>query len=69
LESITDPQLNAWYDPSLSGEIGDKCAWIFGANTWMGPSALGNQNWNGTVFEMQQEWDNNALACASVGPQ
>jgi hypothetical protein len=69
MESITDPLLNAWYDTNLSGEIGDLCAWIFGANTWPGPSAPGNQMWNGVVFELQQEWDNNAGACASAGPQ
>jgi hypothetical protein len=68
MESVTDPQLNAWFD-STGNEIGDDCAWTFGANTWMGPSALGNQNWNGTVFEMQQEYDNHAAACVSVGPQ
>jgi hypothetical protein len=67
-EAITDPLLNAWFDSS-GNENGDLCNFVFGANTWAGPSAPGNQMWNGVVFELQQEWDNNAGACASVGPQ
>jgi hypothetical protein len=67
-ESITDPLLNAWFDNS-GNEIGDLCNFVFGTNTWPGPSAPGNQMWNGVVFELQQEWDNNAGACASAGPQ
>src|SRR5581483_2814913 len=27
MEAATDPLLNGWYDSSLNGEIGDKCAW------------------------------------------
>ncbi len=68
IESITDPLLNAWFDSS-GNEIGDLCNFTFGTNNWAGPSAAGNQMWNGMVFELQQEWDNNAGACASVGPQ
>lgn len=68
MEAITDPLLNAWFDGS-GNEIGDLCNFVFGANTWPGPSAPGNQMWNGAVFELQQEWDNNAGACASAGPQ
>jgi hypothetical protein len=67
-ESITDPLLNAWFDSS-GNEIGDLCNFTFGTNTWAGPSAAGNQMWSGLVFELQQEWDNNAGACASAGPQ
>jgi Phosphate-induced protein 1 conserved region len=67
-EAVTDPLLNAWFDSS-GREIGDVCNFIYGTNTWPGPSALGNQSWNGFVFELQQEYDNNAGACASVGPQ
>lgn len=68
IEAVTDPLLNAWYD-SAGNEIGDLCAWTFGTNAWSGPKALGNQMWNGSIFELQQEYDNNAGACASVGPQ
>jgi len=67
-ESITDPLLNAWFDSS-GNENGDLCNFVFGTNTWAGPSTAGNQMWNGFVFELQQEWDNNAGACASAGPQ
>jgi len=30
-ETVTDPQLNAWYDAS-GAETGDKCAWTFGSS-------------------------------------
>jgi hypothetical protein len=68
IEAITDPLLNAWFDSS-GNEIGDLCNFVFGTNTWQEPSAAGNQMWNGFVFELQQEYDNNAGACASAGPQ
>lgn len=77
-ESITDPELNAWY--SASGEeIGDLCAWNYGTNTWDGGQA--NQYWpisyNNfilfghfpvTSFELQQEYDNHTASCVQVGP-
>jgi hypothetical protein len=68
MESITDPLLRTWFDSS-GNEIGDLCNFVFGGNSWNGPSAAGNQMWNGFVFELQQEWDNNSGACASAGPQ
>jgi hypothetical protein len=69
MEAITDPLLNAWFD-SAGNEIGDLCNFVFGAaNPWVGPSAMGNQMWNGFVYELQQEYDNSSGACASAGPQ
>src|SRR5258706_846177 len=29
-ESVTDPDLNAWFDSTLAGENADKCVWTFG---------------------------------------
>jgi hypothetical protein len=49
-ETITDPQLSAWYDSS-GNEIGDKCAWVFNA-----PVLLEN----GTTWKLQMEWSNAA---------
>jgi hypothetical protein len=55
-EAITDPQLNAWYDSSGS-EIGDKCAWMFGAT--QGPNGSEyNQTINGHHYWLQMEWSN-----------
>lgn len=67
-EATTDPELNAWFDSS-GNEIGDLCNFVFGTNTWTGPSAAANQMWNGFFFELQQEYDNNSAACESAGPQ
>ncbi len=76
-EAITDPELNAWYGQDLSDEIGDKCAWNYGTNTW---GSQANQSWPESLgiyiigrgpiynFELQQEWDQHAKACVQVGP-
>jgi hypothetical protein len=53
-ESITDPQINAWYDASGS-EIGDKCAWA---------SPAGDVQLSTGSFAVQSLWSNAAGACA-----
>ena len=65
-EAITDPELNAWYT-AQGEEIGDLCAYQYGANTWL--SGKANQMWNGSYFELQQEYDNHTNTCLLVGPQ
>lgn len=65
-EAATDPQLNAWWDSGNGEEIGDLCAWMFGAPTW--DSGLANQMWNGHFYELQQEYDNHTSACVQLGP-
>jgi hypothetical protein len=64
-EATTDPELNAWFDSS-GAEIGDKCAYLYGANTW--DSAKANQMWNGHFYELQTEYDNHLSGCVQVGP-
>jgi len=78
-EAITDPELNAWYNGAGS-EIGDLCAYNYGANTW--DSGNANQSWpenysniiiiggSGPIyyFELQQEFDNHTGSCVQVGP-
>ena len=76
-EAITDPELNAWYAGSLSGEIGDLCAWNYGPNNW--DSGKANQSWFESwtllifsspigYFELQQEYDNHTGTCVQLGP-
>jgi hypothetical protein len=61
-ETITDEQLNAWYDRRGS-EIGDKCAWNFGTALGGTNGAKYNQIINGHPYYMQQEWSNQNSAC------
>ena len=64
-EAVTDPELNAWYTAGGS-EIGDLCAYNYGANTFDG--VLANQWWNGHFYELQTEYSNHVLGCVRVGP-
>ena len=63
IEGATDPHLNAWYDV-VGYEIGDKCAWQFGATNSQG----GDVVWNGHAYEVQKEWDNARRGCVLSGP-
>ena len=56
-ESVTDPQLTAWYDPA-GNENADKCAWNFGATTTLANSAKYNMTMNGRRYLIQQNWLN-----------
>ena len=63
-ETITDQQLNAWYD-RRGYENGDKCAWNFG--TALGTTSTGaeyNQSIGGHTYYLQQEWSNKISGCA-----
>jgi hypothetical protein len=63
-ESVTDPLLNAWHDSTgLGGEIGDVCAWQFGATY---PSG-GDLQINGHPYDTQSEGDNHNLALGGTG--
>lgn len=63
MESVTDPTTGAWND-SLSQEIGDKCAWIFGGVGRDGSDI----HIHGHPYILQEEWDNKASACVMKGP-
>jgi hypothetical protein len=56
-ETITDPRLLGWYAMAGTGEIGDKCAFVFGANTVTFP--------NSTTWHVQSEWSNQAYNAAT----
>jgi hypothetical protein len=74
-EAITDPLLNAWWEPA-GGEIGDKClnyynsSLTYGTNSWdlQGGTYLANQMWSGVFYELQTEYDNHTGSCVQVGP-
>jgi hypothetical protein len=63
LEAVTDPLGTGWYD-SQGNEIGDVCAWIFGAMDATGADVT----WNGHPYILQEEWDARANGCALAGP-
>lgn len=59
MESVTDPLLNAWYDPAHA-EIADKCAFTYGATAPDGS----NITMNGHPYIVQEEFSNAHLACS-----
>jgi hypothetical protein len=56
-ESVTDPDLNAWYDAS-GEEDSDKCAWNFGSTRTASNTAMYNVTWGGKQYLIQQNWVN-----------
>ncbi|MDP9112798.1 MAG: EXORDIUM family protein, partial [Acidobacteriota bacterium] len=64
-ESISDPNLNAWYDAS-GNENADLCAWTFGAATYAAAGGgVANMKLGTQDFLIQQNWLNaNGGGCA-----
>jgi hypothetical protein len=63
-ETITDPDLGAWYDPNdfaSGGEIADKCAW--GGEPFGLTFPYGNITLSTGTFAMQSLWSNSAGGC------
>lgn len=56
-ESVTDPDLNAWFD-QRGQENADKCAWHFGTTSSAGNGSQYNVVFGGTKFLIQQNWVN-----------
>jgi hypothetical protein len=56
-ESVTDPDLNAWYD-TRGYENADKCAWTFGTTHLAANGSLTNMNIGGLDFLIQRNWVN-----------
>jgi hypothetical protein len=56
-ESVTDPDLNAWYD-TRGQENADKCAWTFGATSTAGNGSKYNVTLGGNNFLIQRNWVN-----------
>jgi hypothetical protein len=67
-ESVTDPELNAWYD-AKANEVADKCRTFKAASEYgepLGEAPNGadyNQVIDGDLYYYQQMWSNEAGAC------
>lgn len=56
-ETVTDPDLNAWFD-SNGNENADKCAYTYGSTFTTGNGAAANVTLGGFNFLIQQNWVN-----------
>ena len=56
-ETITDPDLNAWFD-SAGNEDADKCNFKFGPTQTAANGARFNQTFGGHNWMIQMEWEN-----------
>jgi hypothetical protein len=64
-ESVTDPDLNAWYD-RRGAENADKCAWTFGSVTPLPNGSYWNVNLGGLNYLIQQNWVNSGSGFCSM---
>jgi hypothetical protein len=62
IETVTDPQGNGWFFQNSSGEIGDLCAWMFGARAGDGSNVV----MNGHPYILQMEWSNAISGCTLI---
>jgi hypothetical protein len=56
-ESVTDPELDAWYD-SNGNEVGDLCSWIYGSTYTTGNNSVANVHLGARDFLLQENWVN-----------
>ena len=69
-ETVTDPDLNAWYHVGLTGENGDLCAWNFGTTFTTSNGSQANLTLGGNNYLIQQNWLNDgpgSCTMASTG--
>ncbi len=64
-ETVTDPDLNAWYD-NKGAENADKCAWIFGATSAANNGSKYNVMLGGKQYLIQQNWVNASGGYCSI---
>jgi acylphosphatase len=64
-ETVTDPDLNAWFSGNTQGEVGDLCNFNFGQEFTAPNGSLFNVTLAGSRFLIQQNWLNlNGGGCA-----
>jgi hypothetical protein len=56
-ESVTDPDLNAWFD-TFGRENADKCAWTFGSTYTAPNGSIANVHLGARDYLIQQNWVN-----------
>jgi hypothetical protein len=56
-ETVTDPDLNAWYD-NRGAENADKCAWTFGTEYTTANGAKANMHLGSRDYLIQRNWVN-----------
>lgn len=61
-ETVTDEDLNAWYD-SRGAENADKCAWTFGTESTASNGSKYNVVLGGNQYLIQQNWSASKQAC------
>jgi hypothetical protein len=67
-ESVTDPDLNAWYD-TRGYENADKCAWSFGTTYAAAGGGTANMQLGTRDFLIQRNWvPANGGYCALSAP-
>src|SRR5712671_725517 len=67
-ETVTDPNLNAWYD-TRGAENADKCAWTFGTTFTAPNGATANMTMGGRNWLIQRNWVNASGGfCAKTYP-
>lgn len=66
-EAITDPELDAWFT-AVGNEIGDLCAYNYGALPYLWDAGKANQMWSGRFYMLQTEFNNATKSCVRVGP-
>lgn len=61
-ETVTDPDLNAWYDRS-GAENADKCAWTFGSTSTLSNGSQYNMTLGSMKYLIQRNWSASKQAC------
>jgi hypothetical protein len=64
-ETVTDPDLNAWYDRQ-GNENADKCAWTFGTTYTTGGGKTANVKLGSRDFLLQRNWVNSGSGLCAL---